>query len=107
MTLDRRGEFKDLGVIGLTEERSLARKNELIKVVRDAVQEVSSGSGQIIIGDLITDRQKRHAIVFLNKSGLRGRVQIDRSFSYHNGQDLVKGTRILVYPGGHMRPNKI
>lgn len=89
-------EYIDLGVTNLTHHRSLARKQELVGIIRRATRQIGDRSGQIILADRITDRQKRHAVVYLNRSGLRSRVNIDRGFPYHDGERLTFGTRIEV-----------
>ncbi len=90
------GEYIDLGITGLRNQRSLARKQEFVSIIRRVTRDIGDRSGQIIVSDRITDRQKRHAVVFLNKNGLRPRVNIDRNFPYHDGNKLTFGTRIEV-----------
>lgn len=91
-------KFRDRGVVELTMEASLPRRQELIKVLMETMEVVRHGSGQVIIAGGITDRQKRHLLVHLRKyhSGVRDRMEIDRVFPYHNGEQLTVGTRLLI-----------
>lgn len=89
-------DYIDLGITTLNSKQSLARKQEFVSIIRRSLASIGDSNGQIILANRITDRQKRHAVVFLNKNGLRSRVQIDRGFPFHNGEELVFGTRIGI-----------
>lgn len=93
---ERQRKFSDQGVVEFTTPGSADRRKEIIRIFSDLVQEVEDGSGQVIVAGGITDRQKRHLIVHVNRQGIRPRVSIHRGVLYHNGEALVRGTRILV-----------
>lgn len=90
--------FRDLGVVELKTPDSTARKRELVTALMELMAVVKHGPGQFIVADGITDGQKKHLNVHINKfhRGLRGRVKIDRDFRYYDGQRLRRGTLIEV-----------
>lgn len=102
MTVDTKAnqprKFRDLGVVELADPTSSGRRRELVATLMGTMEEVKNGSGQVIIFGGITDRQKKYLVVHLNRHhrGLKERVQIDRGFPYHNGQRLIKGTRVFI-----------
>ena len=102
MTVDRaanqRRKFRDLGVVELKDPSSAGRRRELIAKVMGTMEEVKHGSGQVIIAGGITRRQEGHLMVHIKKHhrGLKERIEIDRSFPYHDGQRLARGIMFKI-----------